>query len=69
MLQYHWFWIYSPCVVLAALFLALPILTNGLSRSFDFRTHRRLVDSWRPPERTPSVRVHLHVPNDHGPLR
>ncbi len=45
MLQYHWFWVYSPCVVLAALFLALPLLTDGLSRSFDFDEHRRLVDN------------------------
>ena len=26
--QYHWFWIYSPCILLAALFLALPLLTE-----------------------------------------
>ena len=44
MLQYHWFWMYSPFVVLAALFLALPLLTDGLSRKFDFDEHRRLVD-------------------------
>ena len=49
MLQYHWFWVYSPFVLLAALFLALPLLTDGLSRKFDFDEHRRLVDSWRPP--------------------
>ena len=60
MLQYHWFWIYSPCVMLAALFLALPLLTDGLSRSFDFDEHRRLVDSWRP-DVYPSVDVFLPV--------
>jgi len=43
MIQYHWFWVYSPCILLAALFLALPLLTDGLSRSFDFGAHRRLV--------------------------
>ena len=60
MLQYHWFWVYSPCVLLAALFLALPLLTDGLSRSFDFDEHRRLVDSWHPPK-YPSVDVFLPV--------
>ncbi len=60
MLQYHWFWVYSPCVALAALFLALPLLTDGLSRGFDFGAHRRLVDSWHPPE-YPSVDVFLPV--------
>ncbi len=60
MLQYHWFWVYSPCVLLAALFLALPLLTDGLSRSFDFDAHRRLVDSWRPAQ-YPSVDVFLPV--------
>ena len=60
MLQYHWFLVYSPCVVLAALFLALPLLTDGLSRSFDFDEHRRLVNSWHPPK-YPSVDVFLPV--------
>jgi cellulose synthase (UDP-forming) len=60
MLQYHWFLVYSPCVVLAALFLALPLLTDGLSRSFDFDGHRRLVDSWHP-AKYPSVDVFLPV--------
>ncbi len=60
MLQYHWFWIYSPCVALAALFLALPLLTDGLSRSFDFSEHQRLVDAWRP-QKYPSVDVFLPV--------
>ena len=60
MLQYHWFWMYSPFVVLAALFLALPLLTDGLSRKFDFDEHRRLVTSWRP-DVYPSVDVFLPV--------
>jgi cellulose synthase (UDP-forming) len=60
MLQYHWFWVYSPFVVLAALFLALPLLTDGLSRKFDFDEHRRLVKSWRP-DVYPSVDVFLPV--------
>jgi cellulose synthase (UDP-forming) len=60
MIQYHWFWIYSPFVLLAALFLALPLITDGLSRKFDFDGHRRLVDSWRPAA-YPSVDVFLPV--------
>jgi cellulose synthase (UDP-forming) len=60
MIQYHWFWVYSPFVVLAALFLALPLITDGLSRKFDFGGHRRLVDSWRP-DTYPSVDVFLPV--------
>jgi cellulose synthase/poly-beta-1,6-N-acetylglucosamine synthase-like glycosyltransferase len=60
MIQYHWFWIYSPFVLLAALFLALPLLTDGLSRKFDFAGHRRMVDSWRP-DTYPSVDVFLPV--------
>ncbi len=60
MLQYHWFWVYSPCVILAALFLALPLLTDGLSRAFSFDEHRRMVDSWRP-DVYPSVDVFLPV--------
>lgn len=60
MIQYHWFWIYSPCILLAALFLALPLLTDGLSRGFRFDEHRRLVKSWRP-DVYPSVDVFLPV--------
>ena len=43
MLEYHWFWVYIPFVVIGALFLALPMLTDGLSRRFDFDEHQRLV--------------------------
>ena len=58
--QYHWFWLYAPFIVMGLLFLALPLVTDGLSRGFDFREHRRLVDSWKP-ERYPSVDVFLPV--------
>jgi cellulose synthase (UDP-forming) len=60
MLHYHWFWLYLPFVVMGALFLALPVITDGLSRGFDFEEHQRLVDSWRP-TRYPSVDVFLPV--------
>jgi cellulose synthase (UDP-forming) len=60
MLQYHWFWFYAPFVAMGALFLALPLITDGLSRGFDFTEHRRLVDSWRP-AKYPSVDVFLPV--------
>ena len=60
MAQYHWFWFYVPFIVLGVLFLSLPLLTDGLSRGFDVRAHRRLVDSWKP-ERYPSVDVFLPV--------
>jgi cellulose synthase/poly-beta-1,6-N-acetylglucosamine synthase-like glycosyltransferase len=60
MLQYHWFWLYAPFVAMGAIFLALPLITDGLSRSFDFVGHRRLVDSWRPVS-YPSVDVFLPV--------
>jgi cellulose synthase (UDP-forming) len=60
MIQYHWFWIYSPFILLAALFLALPLLTDGLSRGFNLAAHRRLVRSWRP-DVYPSVDVFLPV--------
>jgi cellulose synthase (UDP-forming) len=60
MLEYHWFWVYSPCVVLAILFLTLPLVTDGLSRGFDFPAHKKLVESWNPP-RYPSVDVFLPV--------
>jgi cellulose synthase (UDP-forming) len=60
MLQFHWFLFYSPFVVLAALFLALPLITDGVARGFDFDEHRRLVDAWRP-VKYPSVDVFLPV--------
>ena len=60
MAQYHWFWFYVPFIVMGVLFLALPLLTDGLSRGFNFKEHRRLVDSWDPAE-YPSVDVFLPV--------
>ena len=60
MLQFHWFWLYVPFVIMGALFLALPMITDGLARGFDFKEHQRLVDAWRP-EKYPSVDVFLPV--------
>lgn len=60
MLNYHWFWFYGPCVVLGAAFLALPLLTDGLGKGFDFKEHQRLVGAWQP-ARYPSVDVFLPV--------
>jgi cellulose synthase (UDP-forming) len=60
MLQFHWFWFYVPFVIMGALFLALPMITDGLARGFDFKDHQRLVDGWRP-ENYPSVDVFLPV--------
>ena len=48
MLQFHWFWFYVPFVVMGALFLALPLITDGLARGFDFDAHQRLVGLWHP---------------------
>jgi cellulose synthase (UDP-forming) len=60
MVQFHWFVFYAPFVALGALFLALPVITDGLGRGFDFAEHQRLVASWRP-ARYPSVDVFLPV--------
>jgi cellulose synthase (UDP-forming) len=60
MLQFHWFWLYVPFVIMGALFLALPMITDGMARGFDFKAHQRLVDAWRP-EKYPSVDVFLPV--------
>ena len=60
MLEYHWFWFYVPFVIMGALFLALPMITDGLARGFDFGEHQRLVGEWRP-ETYPSVDVFLPV--------
>ncbi len=60
MLLHHWFWFYAPFAVLGLLFLTLPLLTDGISRGFDFGKHQRLVDSWQP-TRYPSVDVFLPV--------
>ena len=29
MMEYHWFWFYVPFVIMGALFLALPMITDG----------------------------------------
>ncbi len=60
MLQFHWFWFYVPFVIMGTLFLALPMITDGMARGFDFKAHKRLVDEWRP-ENYPSVDVFLPV--------
>jgi len=60
MLQFHWFWFYVPFVIMGALFLALPLITDGLARGFDFSEHQRLVRDWRP-KTYPSVDVFLPV--------
>ncbi|HEU5388122.1 MAG TPA: glycosyltransferase, partial [Streptosporangiaceae bacterium] len=60
MTQHPWFLLASPFVLLGALFLALPLFTDGLSRDFDLAAHQRLVRSWRP-RAYPSVDVFLPV--------
>lgn len=60
MAHYHWFLLCAPFVVLGALFLALPLVTDGMTRSFDLGAHRRLVDGWRPLH-YPTVDVFLPV--------
>jgi cellulose synthase (UDP-forming) len=60
MIQFHWFLLYSPFLFLAAIFLMMPLVTDALSRGFDFDRHRRLVAAWQP-ARYPSVDVFLPV--------
>jgi cellulose synthase (UDP-forming) len=60
MMHYHWFWFYAPFVIMGILFLALPLVTDGLARGFSFSEHKRLVARWRP-EKYPSVDVFLPV--------
>jgi cellulose synthase (UDP-forming) len=60
MIQYHWFWIYSPFLFLTAIFVAMPLVTDAVSRGFDFEEHKRLVASWKP-VKYPSVDVFLPV--------
>jgi cellulose synthase (UDP-forming) len=60
MLQFHWFWFYVPFVIMGALFLALPLITDALARGFDFSEHKRLVGDWHPTT-YPSVDVFLPV--------
>ena len=60
MIQYHWFLLYSPFLFLSAIFLMLPLVTDALSRGFDFDEHRQLVANWHP-ARYPSVDIFLPV--------
>jgi cellulose synthase (UDP-forming) len=60
MTQYQWFWFCVPFVLLGALFLALPVFTDGIGRSFNLAAHKRVVASWRP-SRYPTVDVFLPV--------
>ena len=60
MAEHPWFLVASPFVLLGALFLALPLFTDGLSRDFGLAAHQRLVRSWRPVA-YPSVDVFLPV--------
>jgi cellulose synthase (UDP-forming) len=60
MMEYHWFWFYVPFVIMGALFLALPMITDGMAKGFDFDEHQRLVNEWRP-KTYPSVDVFLPV--------
>jgi cellulose synthase (UDP-forming) len=56
-------------VALGALFLGLPLITDGFGKRFDIAAHKRLVDEWRP-ERYPSVDVFLPVCGEpHAVLR
>jgi cellulose synthase (UDP-forming) len=65
MLMYHWFWFYVPFVIMGALFLALPLITDGMARGFNFDDHQKLVDDWRP-KAYPSVDVFLPVCGEPG---
>jgi hypothetical protein len=56
--HYHWFLFFVPFVFLGALFLALPVFTDGMGKRFDVDEHNRLVANWQP-ERYPSVDVFL----------
>jgi cellulose synthase (UDP-forming) len=57
---FHWFWLYSPFLLLSLIFLALPMFTDAMSRGFNFKAHQKLIDSWHP-TRYPSVDVFLPV--------
>jgi cellulose synthase (UDP-forming) len=58
--RYPWFWGYAPFVGVGMALFMLPLLTDGLSRGFDLREHRRIVAGWHP-ERYPSVDIFLPV--------
>jgi cellulose synthase (UDP-forming) len=58
--HYHWLLLYSPVLLIAALFFAMPLVTEGFGGGFDFAAHRRLVATWHPVT-YPSVDVFLPV--------
>ncbi len=58
MLQYHWFWLGHSWG--SARYSWRCHFTDALTRGFELREHRRLVDSWRPGH-CPSVAVFLPV--------
>lgn len=58
--RYPWFWVYAPFVTLGILLFALPLLTDGLSRSFSLNEHKQLVRGWVPLW-YPSVDIFLPV--------
>jgi cellulose synthase (UDP-forming) len=60
MTNYPWFLFCVPFVALGALFLALPLLTDAVTKGFDLSAHLRLVTEWRPVE-YPKVDVFLPV--------
>ena len=57
MLQFHWFWFYVPFVIMGALFLALPLITDALARGFDFSEHQRLVGGLAPEDVSLGLRL------------
>jgi cellulose synthase (UDP-forming) len=60
LLHYHWLLLYSPVLLVAVLFFAMPLVTEGFGGGFDFGAHRRLVAAWHPVT-YPSVDVFLPV--------
>lgn len=60
LMHYHWLLFYGPFLLLAALFLLLPLATEGLGGGFDFAEHQRMVAAWQP-RHYPTVDVLLPV--------
>ncbi|HEV3383148.1 MAG TPA: glycosyltransferase family 2 protein [Trebonia sp.] len=60
MADYHWYLFCAPFVLLGAIFLALPLVTDGIGKSFDEDAHNRLASAWRP-DHYPAVDVFLPV--------
>lgn len=59
-MHYPWFWFCAPFLLIGALFLTLPVFTDGFGKSFDLAAHKRAVTSWQP-ERYPAVDIFLPV--------